>query len=182
MFVLIMWSFIPSWLLTNSRTTKLSFQFCFFTAPAYNDFFYPSTDNSKNHNGGKSNFHTTLFQNSFVLMSWPEHHNIGTTLKHNTYIFDIPVPFCHNLFLSATFKQFLTEFAGFEISFHVNYMWTPHVRSDWSNWSIKSHVWIWYALTCKQHGSDFKTCIFELLLILWGRLTLLKSYTICWYS
>ena len=27
-----------------------------------------------------------------------------------------------------TYLQFLTEFAGFEISFHVVYMWTPHVR------------------------------------------------------
>ena len=35
------------------------------------------------------------------------------------------------------------------------YMWMPHVRSDWSNWPIKSHVGIWYALTCKQHGRGF---------------------------
>jgi hypothetical protein len=49
-------------------------------------------------------------------------HNIGTPLKHNKYIFDIPIPFCHNLYLSATFKHFLTEFAGFEILFHVVYM------------------------------------------------------------
>jgi hypothetical protein len=27
------------------------------------------------------------------------HHNIGTPLKHNKYIFDIPIPFCHNLYL-----------------------------------------------------------------------------------
>jgi hypothetical protein len=39
-------------------------------------------------------------------------HNIGTHLKHNKYIFDIPIPFCHNLYLSATLKQFLTEFAA----------------------------------------------------------------------
>jgi hypothetical protein len=32
-------------------------------------------------------------------------------LKHIKYIFDIPIPFCHNLYLSATLKQFLTEFA-----------------------------------------------------------------------
>jgi hypothetical protein len=38
--------------------------------------------------------------------------NIGTHLKHNKYIFDIPIPFCHNLYLSATLKQFLTEFAA----------------------------------------------------------------------
>ena len=36
------------------------------------------------------------------------------------------------------------------------YMWTPHVWSDWSNWPIKSHVGIWYALTCKQHGRGFQ--------------------------
>jgi hypothetical protein len=29
-------------------------------------------------------------------------HNIGTHLKHNKYIFDIPIPFCHNFYLSAT--------------------------------------------------------------------------------
>jgi hypothetical protein len=63
-----------------------------------------------------SNFHTTLFQNSIVLMSWHD----------SPYIFDIPIPFFHNLYLSATFKQFITEFAVFEIPFHVVYM-----RSDW---------------------------------------------------
>ena len=36
------------------------------------------------------------------------------------------------------------------------YMWTPHMRSDWSNWPIKSHVGIWYALTCKQYGRGFQ--------------------------
>jgi hypothetical protein len=45
-----------------------------------------------------SNFHTTLF-----------HHNSGTPLKHNKYIFDIPIPFCHHLFLSATLMQCFTE-------------------------------------------------------------------------
>jgi hypothetical protein len=34
---------------------------------------------------------------------------------HNKYIFDIPILFFHNLYISATFKQFFTEFAGFEI-------------------------------------------------------------------
>jgi len=44
-------------------------------------------------------------------------------LKHNKYIFDIPIPFCHNLYLhvSATFKQFLTEFAGTETVDHSVY-------------------------------------------------------------
>ena len=60
-----------------------------------------------------SNFHTTLFQNSFVLIR----HNIGNP---NKYIFDIPIPFCHNL--SATFKQFLTEFAGTETVDHIIYI------------------------------------------------------------
>jgi hypothetical protein len=36
------------------------------------------------------------------------------------------------------------------------YMWMLHVQSDWSNWPIKSHVGIWYALTCKQHGRWFQ--------------------------
>jgi len=52
-------------------------------------------------------------------------HNIGTPLRHNKYIFGIPIPFCHNLYLSATFKQCFTEFAGTEISFHAVYMWAP---------------------------------------------------------
>ena len=37
-----------------------------------------------------SNLHATLFQNSFVLVAWPD-----SPLKHNKYIFDIPIPFCH---------------------------------------------------------------------------------------
>ena len=36
------------------------------------------------------------------------HHNIGTKLKLNKYIFDISIPFCH---LSATLKQCFTEYA-----------------------------------------------------------------------
>ena len=51
------------------------------------------------------------------------------------YIFDIPIPFHHNLYLTATFQQFLTKFAGFEILFHVVYMLTPHMRSDWNDQS-----------------------------------------------
>jgi hypothetical protein len=38
-------------------------------------------------------------------------HNIGTKLKLNKYIFDISIPFCHHLHLSATLKQYFTEFA-----------------------------------------------------------------------
>ena len=52
-----------------------------------------------------SNFHTTIFQNSLY---W-----YLDLIRHN--------------------MQFLTEFAGFEILFHVVYMLTPHVRSDLSN-------------------------------------------------
>jgi hypothetical protein len=29
----------------------------------------------------------------------------------NKYIFDISIPFCHHLYLSATLKQYFTEFA-----------------------------------------------------------------------
>ena len=49
-------------------------------------------------------------------------HNIGTHLKHNKYIFDIPIPFCHNLYLSATLKQFLAEFAIAGTLLHHVYM------------------------------------------------------------
>ena len=58
-----------------------------------------------------SNFHTTLFQNGLYWCLDLIRHNIGTHLKHNKYIFDIPIPFCHNFYLSATLKQFLTKFA-----------------------------------------------------------------------
>ena len=53
-------------------------------------------------------------------------HNIGTPLKHNKYIFYIPIPFCHYLYLSATFKQCFTEFAGHETVRYVVYMWVPY--------------------------------------------------------
>jgi hypothetical protein len=47
-------------------------------------------------------------------------HNIGTHLKHNKYIFDISIPFCHHLYLSATLKQCFTEFAvSGNVSHHV---------------------------------------------------------------
>jgi hypothetical protein len=36
-------------------------------------------------------------------------HNIGTQLKLNKYIFDISIPFCHHLYLSATLKQCFTD-------------------------------------------------------------------------
>jgi hypothetical protein len=49
-------------------------------------------------------------------------HNIGTHLKHNKYIFDISIPFCHHLYLSATLKQCFTEFAAPGYVFHHDYM------------------------------------------------------------
>jgi hypothetical protein len=45
-------------------------------------------------------------------------HNIGTHLKLNKYIFDISIPFCHHLYLSATLKQCFTEFAVCRATFH----------------------------------------------------------------
>ena len=36
------------------------------------------------------------------------------------YLFDIPIPFRHHLYLSATFKQCFTEFAGKVIKIWVN--------------------------------------------------------------
>ena len=121
--------------------------FALLTTGACYDLFYPSTDNSKNHKGGISNvkFEYNLFK---IVLYW-----CLDLIRHNN---GTPIPFCHNLYLSATFKQFLKEFAGFEIIFQVVHMWTPHVRSDWSNWPIKSHVEIWYALRCKQHGRWFR--------------------------
>jgi hypothetical protein len=54
------------------------------------------------------------------------------------------------------------------------YMWMPHVRSDWSNWPIKSHVGIWYALTCKQHGRGFQNL--QILLKIAKKLQIGKDY------
>ena len=76
--------------------------------------------------------------------------NVGTPLKLNKYIFDIHIPFCYNLYLSATFKQFLTEFAGFEILFHVVYMW-EHTKFLCVIWLVNSTNQIARAaFTCKQ--------------------------------
>jgi hypothetical protein len=47
-------------------------------------------------------------------------------IDNNKYIFDIPIPFCHHLYLSATFKQCFTEFEGTELGFHIVYMWDPY--------------------------------------------------------
>ena len=52
-------------------------------------------------------------------------HNIDTPLKHNKYIFDIPILFCHHLYLSATLKQSFIESTVVEIVFHAVYMSVP---------------------------------------------------------
>ena len=49
------------------------------------------------------------------------------------------------------------------------YMWMPHVRSDWSNWPIKSH-----ALTCKKHGRGFQNL--QILLKIAKKLQIGKDY------
>ena len=82
-------------------------------------FFYHSTTLKKTQG---RNLRCQIFIQHFfkIFLHWCLdliRHNVGTPLKHNKYIFDIPIPFCHNLYLhvSATFKQFLTEFAGFRV-------------------------------------------------------------------
>jgi hypothetical protein len=59
----------------------------------------------------------TVRHSSFTL-----HEHVSAHLKHNKYFFDIPIPFCHNLYLSATLKQFLTEFAARYNCLHHVYM------------------------------------------------------------
>ena len=71
------------------------------------------------------NCDTTLFKIVLYRCLDLIRHNIGTHLKHNKYIFDIPIPFCHNLYLSATLKQFLTEFAARYNLLHHVYMSIP---------------------------------------------------------
>ena len=73
-------------------------------------------------------------------------HNVGTPLKHNKHIFDIPLPFCHNLYLPANLEKFLTEFAGFVIIFHVVNMWehTQFLRAIWLVNLKKCCMKIWH--------------------------------------
>jgi hypothetical protein len=64
-------------------------------------------------------------------------HYIGTHLKLNKYIFDISIPFCHHLYLSATLKQCFTEFAVYgnvdlPSCLHVSTRPNSYVRFDWS--------------------------------------------------
>jgi hypothetical protein len=61
----------------------------------------------------------------FSIFSDPIRHNIGTHLKHNKYIFDISIPFCHHLYLSTILKQCFTEFAVSENVVHHVYMSVP---------------------------------------------------------
>jgi hypothetical protein len=71
------------------------------------------------------NCHTTILKIVFYRCLDLIRHNIGTHLKHNKYIFDILIPFCHNLYLFATLKQFLTEFAARYHCLHHVYMSIP---------------------------------------------------------
>ena len=67
--------------------------------------FFPSTLKTTREESKMSNFHTTLFK---IVLYWCLdliRHNIGTKLKLNKYIFDISIPFCHHLYLSATLKS-----------------------------------------------------------------------------
>ena len=71
--------------------------------------FIPSTDtNLKNHKGG------IFIQHFFkIILYWCLdliRLNIDIPLKHNKYIFDIPI--CHHLYLSGIYKQCFTGFAN----------------------------------------------------------------------
>jgi hypothetical protein len=70
--------------------------------------FFLSLDYSKNttkEESQMSNFHTTLQK---IVLYWCLgliRHNIGTRLKLNKYVFDISIPLCHHLYLSATLNN-----------------------------------------------------------------------------
>jgi hypothetical protein len=83
---------------------------------------YPSTTLKKNTREECQIFIQNFFK---IVLYWCFdliRHNIGTHLKHNKYIFDISIPFCHRLYLSATLKQCFTEFAVSGNVFHHVYM------------------------------------------------------------
>jgi hypothetical protein len=74
-------------------------------------FFYPSTTLKKTQG---RNLKCQIFIQHFfkiVLHLCLDliRHNIGTHLKLNKYIFDISIPFCHHLYLSAILKQCFTQ-------------------------------------------------------------------------
>ena len=100
--------------------TKVSWQISnLFTGACY-DFFYPSTTLKKTQG---RNLKCQIFIQHFfkIVLYWCLdliRHNIGTHLKLNRYIFDISIPFCHHLYLSATLKQCFTEFAVCRTTFH----------------------------------------------------------------
>jgi hypothetical protein len=53
-------------------------------------------------------------------------HNVGTPLKHNQYIFDIHIPFCHNLYLSnflAIFNRICRFWNPLPCCLHVSVVW-----------------------------------------------------------
>ena len=87
-------------------------------------FFYPSTALKKTQG---RNLKCQIFIKHFfkIVLYWCLdliRHNIVTHLKHNKYIFDISIPFCHHLYLSATLKQCFTEFAALGYVFHPVYV------------------------------------------------------------
>ena len=98
-------------------------------------FFYPSTT-LKTHKGVISNvkFSYNIFFK--IVLYWCldlMRHNIGIHLKLNKYIFDISIPFCYHLYLSATLKQCFTEFAVSRTTFHhVDMSVRSYVRFEWS--------------------------------------------------
>jgi hypothetical protein len=97
-------------------------------------FFNPSTTLKKKTLG--RNLKCQIFIQHFfkIVLYWCLdliRNNIGTP---NKYIFDIPIPFCHNL--SATFKQFLTEFAGPETVDHIIRPIRSHVRPSHDGWQF----------------------------------------------
>ena len=118
-----------------------------------------------------------------IVLHWclgPICHNVGTPLKHNKYIFYIPLPFCHNLYPSATLKQFLTELAGFVIIFHVAYMpelCNSYMRFDRSIRPIRSHV---RPLHVKNMENDYETLWWQW--VFFTRLTDILEAKIFWCS
>jgi hypothetical protein len=65
---------------------------------------FPSSSTLKKPQGG--NLKCQIFWQHFfkIVLYWCLdliRHNIGTKLKLNKYIFDISIPFCHHLYLSA---------------------------------------------------------------------------------
>jgi len=120
-------------------------------------FFYPSTT-LKNHKGGISNVkfsNNTFFK---IVLYWCLdliRHNIGTHLKHNKYIFDISIPFCHPLYLYATLNQCFTEFA---VSGNVvDHAYMPGFQRRC--WMRNCQTWWWWN---NQNMAIFTRCYYFL--------------------